>query len=317
MSENATGASSQNLLVGIGLVAFAGCLLATQDAIIKQMVVRVSPFQMSAIRFALHAAYVVVFFRLRGNRIGLRTAHLGLQFARAASLLASSLSMHLSLLYLPLSQATVVQFLGPLIVTVLSVLFLGERIGRRRVGALVAGFAGVVMIIGPEMGSGANFAWLLPFMSAVFSAIYVLLTRRLSHPDEAGPALLLLPVLCMSMLVPVQPFVWQPLSVSDLGLVLILSWTGAASHVAIQLGMRSAPASVLSPFLYSQVLFACAIGIFVFSDSFGPPAIIGTALIVGAGLAIWWIERKRSSAKREASADGVIQSKGDCHAPAE
>lgn len=279
------------LLAGIGLVALSGCLLATQDALVKDLATRHSPFQIGVLRFTLHGIFVALILSAAGQRRIWRTSRPGLHLARACGLLGASMCMHVALIHVPLSQATVIQFLSPLVVTLLSVLFLGETIGWRRSTALVAGFSGVLAIMAPKLeGGGLSLYWALPLGSAVSSAVYVLLTRRVSDPDEAVPGMALLPLICAALLLPLQPFVWVPFSAADLGLVAVMACLGTASHVCLQIGLRSGPASVLSPFLYSQVIFAAILGVVFFADPLGLWFGLGTVLIVGGGLAIWWIE---------------------------
>lgn len=268
--------------------------MATQDAIVKELSARVSPFQIAILRFSIHSVLLIAFIRLTGRPGAFRTRRPGLQVVRALTLLGSGLCMHLSIMHIPLAQATVIQFLSPLLVTLFSVMFLDERIGWRRTTALVLGFAGTIAVVGPNVGAGMSPAWALPLMSAASVATYLLLTRRLSDPSENLPSFVLMPLICIAALVPVQPFVWVPLSPSDAAVILLLGLIGTAAHVGLQLGLRIAPASVLSPFLYSQVLFAGILGVIFFSDPLGPGLLLGSALIVGSGLAIWWIERPRA-----------------------
>ncbi|MGY3439806.1 MULTISPECIES: DMT family transporter [unclassified Marinovum] len=282
------------MLAGMGLVALAGVILATQDAAIKEMTARHSPIQIAFVRYGWHALFVAVFLWAAGKRQVYRTRRLPLHIARAGLLLIASLSMFLAIAQIPLSQATVIQFLSPLVVTLLSVLFLGERIGWRRITALCLGFTGVLVVIGPRLaGTAPSLVWLLPLLSAFGSAGYVLMTRRLSAAEEAAPAMALMPVLCFVALLPAQWVFWSPVSPLDMVFLAGLGLTGTLAHVAIQIGMQAAPASILSPFLYSQVIFAGLWGVVFFDDPMSAAFFLGTALIVGAGLAIWWIERPR------------------------
>ncbi|WP_417522854.1 DMT family transporter [Marinovum sp.] len=283
------------MLAGIGLVALAGVILATQDAAIKEMTARHSPIQIAFVRYFWHAIFVAILLRALGRRQVYRTRHLPLHLVRAGLLLIASLSMFVAIAHIPLSQATVIQFLSPLVVTLLSVLFLGERIGWRRITALCLGFCGVLVVIGPGAGGagGPTLVWLLPLLSAFGSAGYVLMTRRLSAPDEAAPAMALMPVLCFAALLPAQLIFWTAVTPTDMVILAGLGLTGTLAHVAIQMGMQAAPASILSPFLYSQVITAALWGVVFFNDPMSAGFVLGTTLIVGAGLAIWWIERPR------------------------
>ena len=283
------------MLAGMGLVALAGVILATQDAAIKEMSARHSPIQIAFVRYGWHAVFVAAFLLATGKRGIYRTRILPLHLARAGLLMTASLSMFVAIAHIPLSQATVIQFLSPLVVTLLSVLFLGERIGWRRITALCLGFTGVLVVIGPGLGGadGPTLVWLLPLLSAFGAAGYVLMTRRLSGPEESAPAMALMPVLCFAALLPAQLVFWTPLTPADMAILATLGLSGTLAHVAIQIGMQAAPASILSPFLYSQVITAGLWGAVFFDDPMSAGFFLGTALIIGAGLAIWWIERPR------------------------
>ncbi|MBT8152697.1 DMT family transporter [Epibacterium ulvae] len=298
--ETTAGASSvapasRTMLIGIGLIVLAGGFLAVQDATVKEMTARLSPFQISFLRYGWHAIFVALYLTSTGHRSIYVTAQFPLQVARALTLVGGSLAFHVAISVIPLSQATVILFLSPLIVTLLSVVFLKERIGWRRTTALCLGFMGVVVVISPQLdgGAGLSLIWLLPLIAACGSACYVLLTQRLTGSSEFVPALALMPLLCSLALVPMQPFVWQPISTSDFIVIMGLGVTGTLAHVCIQFGMRVASASVLAPFLYSQVVFAAVLGLIFFDEVVGLGFVLGTLLIVGAGLVIWWIERPR------------------------
>lgn len=282
------------MLAGMGLVALAGCILATQDAAIKAMTARHSPIQIAFVRYGWHSIFIAVFLLATGKRGIYRTRVLPLHLVRAGLLMTASLSMFVAIAYIPLSQATVIQFLSPLVVTLLSVLFLGERIGWRRITALCMGFTGVLVVIGPQLtGAEPSLVWLLPLLSAFGAAGYVLMTRRLSAPEEVAPSMALMPVICFFALLPAQAVFWSSVAPIDMLILALLGLTGTLAHVAIQFGMQAAPASILSPFLYSQVIVAGFWGVVFFDDPMNSGFYFGTLLIVGAGLAIWWIERPR------------------------
>ncbi|TNF18382.1 MAG: DMT family transporter [Rhodobacteraceae bacterium] len=283
------------MLAGMGLIVVAGGLMAVQDAVVKDMTSRLSPFQISFVRYGWHSVFVALYLTAAGHRSIYATSQFPLQAARALALVAGSLAVHVAITVVPLSQATVILFLSPLIVTLLSVVFLNERIGWRRTTALCAGFSGVVVVIGPQSGGGAGLSliWLLPVASAVCSACYVLLTRRLSGPAEFVPAMALMPLVCTLALAPAQPLMWRAIGWTGFAVLILLGVTGTLAHVCIQLGMRVASASILAPFLYSQVVFASLLGLLFFDEVVGFGFFLGTVLIVGSGLAIWSIERPR------------------------
>ncbi len=288
--------------MGAGLVVCAGCMFASQDAIAKHLTADHSPFQVAWLRFALHAVLVGIWLHLRGHHRYLRTSRLPLQLARATALLAVSLSMYWAVSLIPLAQATVIQFLSPIIVTLLSVAFLGERIGWRRVLAISAGFFGVVVVMAPEIGA-LSYAMLLPLITAFCLAIFVLLTRQLSDPAEALPAFGLMPLICAVLLLPSLPFVWSAISIENMPLFLLMGLCGTAAHIFLQYGLQIASASTMAPFLYAQVIWAAGLSILIFEDILTISFFFGAAVIISSGVAIWWLEHH--ARRRPSSPQGV------------
>jgi len=279
--------SSMALWAGAGLVVIAAFLFASHDAIAKTLSKSHSPFQVAWLRFLLHAIIVGAWLYLRGHHRYLYTQKLQLHSLRALALVLVSVSMYWAVSLIPLSLATAIQFLSPIIVTLISVVYLRERIGWRRSVAIVFGFLGVVIVIAPGVISG-GVALLIPLFTACALAIYVLLTRQLSAPSEALPAIGLMPIICALILSPIMPFVWQSMAWQDLPLILVMAVFGAMSHICLQIGLGFASASVMAPFLYSQVVWATLLGVLFYSDPIGLSFVLGASIIVGSGVAIWW-----------------------------
>ena len=290
------GQAAPAFRLGAGLVVLAGRVFATQDAIAKSLTANYSPFQVVWIRFALHAFFVAIWMHARGHHHYLQTRRLPLQTMRAVALVVVSASMYWSVSLIPLAQATVVQFFSPIVVTILSVIFLGEQIGWRRCCAIVAGFFGVIIVMAPN-ATNLNIAAFLPVVTACALAVFVLLTRRLSSPDEAQPAFGLMPLICALIVLPVMPFVWRSVNLADVPWIITLGLCGTIAHICLQQGLRVASAATMAPFLYAQVLCAAALSAVFFEDPLGPSFGIGAAFIIGSGVAIWWFEHHANRAE--------------------
>ncbi|WP_271845520.1 DMT family transporter [Cognatishimia sp. SS12] len=272
------------------MVTISGAFLASQDALVKLLVAENSVFQIAWLRHTLHAVIVTsILLILHGPKI-FKTKAPKLHMARAAALITLTLLLYSAFQVMSLAEATVLMFLGPVLVTVLSVLVLKERIGPRRVVSVVLGFVGVTAVIGPIFDA-MSFAVFLPLAAALCMATFILLSRRLSGPEEAKTAFISLPILASLALLPIQPFVWSAMSLNEFLITVCLASLGSAGQVLLQTGLSYASASILAPFLYGQAIFASVLSVLFFGDVLGVGFYIGGLLIVGSGIAIWWFER--------------------------
>jgi drug/metabolite transporter (DMT)-like permease len=193
-----------------------------------------------------------------------RTPRLPMQLARGALLPFSSLCFFSALKYLPLAEATAINYGTPILVIVLAIVFLGERITRPRMALVLAGIAGMFLIVRPGsvVFQGAAF-WAIG--SAVFYGTFQILTRILAGEDSR--VLLLYPALvarrCLTALLPFLGIGYA----MPLGTRPSSPWpacSGTFGHFLFILAFQRAPASVLSPYTYVQLVFAIIIGWVIF-----------------------------------------------------
>ncbi len=219
-------------------------------------------------------------------------------------LLTCTFLMYEALSRVPLADATAVLFFTPIVVTILSVVVLGERIGLHRIGAVLAGFCGMLLILRPGIGS-FHPALFLALGGSVLNAAYLLLTRRLAgREDSASTQFNTTAAGALVMSVVVIP-VWQTPDLPTLFLLLAIGLFGTIGHFLLVSAFSYAPASLLSPFLYTQVLTAAAVSVVLFGDPLHPATVAGTAVLVGSGLYIWWRENRTRA--RADSADPALQ----------
>ena len=220
-----------------------------------------------------------------------RTRRPVMQLARAGLLVVTICLLFAGFVWLPIAEATVLNFMAPIFVALLSAPLLGERVDAHRWLAVAAGFAGVIVIVRP--GSGiAHFAALFPLASALSFAGFQLMTRIVSRTDStlatvfhtgAGTCL------WSSLIV---PFVWTPMSGRQwLGFVA-LGTLGTCAHICLVRAFTLAPAALVSPFTYTKLLWVTILGFFVFGDLPGANTLAGSALIVAGGLYVVHRERR-------------------------
>jgi drug/metabolite transporter (DMT)-like permease len=218
-----------------------------------------------------------------------------LQVARGFSILGSLTFIFASLQYLPLAEATVINFTGPLFMVALAGPMLGEKVGWRRWAAVIVGLVGAMIVVRP--GSEV-FQWaaLLPIGSALFFAIFQLITRKLAGQDSAMTTLLYTQVVAAAGAVLTAPFFWTPVTAHQLGYAFLAGVVGLAAHICMFNAFRLADASLLAPINYTRIVASVLLGYFMFGDLPDFYTIVGGAVIIGSGLFVIWRE---TQARRE------------------
>jgi S-adenosylmethionine uptake transporter len=220
-------------------------------------------------------------------------------FARGFLIASATLMFFASLKVLPMADAISIFFVEPFILTLISAVFLGEKIGWRRIGAICFGFAGALIIIRPSY-SVFGMASLLPIGAACAFAIYLALTRSLAQAGDpysmqltAGISGFLVMSAALAfgwfndveVLTPVVPDAFQ------WGLLALLGLIGTGAHLLVVNAFKRAPASLLAPFQYLEIISATLLGFLIFGDFPDTATWIGIGIIVGSGLYVLHRER--------------------------
>lgn len=216
-----------------------------------------------------------------------------LQLGRGAMLFITISMLFMALAYMPLADAIAISFAAPLFITVLAVPLLSERVGAHRIGAVLAGLAGVAIVMRP--GAGV-FEWaaLLALASALFFAFFQLATRVLAATEPPFTTLLYTGIgalVCSSLVV---PFFWAPISVFELTVFAVIGGLGVGAHICMIRAYAFTQASFLAPFNYAKLLWAVVLGYLIFGDVPQLHVIAGSLVIVASGLYVLYRERGRS-----------------------
>lgn len=286
MSESNTGQKS--IIFAIFLTVLGGASLAIMDAISKELTSYFEVIQVLWSRYFFHALIVLIYLFFNQPLIVFKTNAPKIQILRSFSLFGATLAMYTSLKYIPLADAAAVQFSAPVLVTILSGLFLGEKIGIRRYLAVMTAFLGVLIIIQP----GASFRWvmILPMITALLVAIFLIQTRQLNDVDGPYTTLFYSTLVGMIILIFVVPFFWKQPNYHEFLMMCLQGGFGAIGHLAIIKGLQYATASFLSPFLYSQLIVASLVSVIYLGDPLTYEIILGSGLIVLSGIYIWYRE---------------------------
>lgn len=278
-------------LKGLLLVILATFLFSSHDALSKYLSGFYPVVMVVWARYMVHTLLMAgIFLPQSGLRV-LRTKRPLLQLARSLCLLGTSLFFTTGLLFIPLAEATAVNFLAPVLVTALSVPLLKEKVSRGQWLAVICGFIGVLIIVHPG-GELFTPAILLPFCSALFFCFYQLLTRKLAQHDSPTTSNFfagLCNTLIMSALV---PFFWQVPSLGHGLLMLALGTCGMTAHLFLTQAFRLAAPALLAPFGYCQIVFAGLLGWLLFNHTPDLSALVGIVVICLSGLAAAWQQRR-------------------------
>ncbi|SEQ26255.1 DMT family transporter [Pseudomonas sp. NFPP19] len=284
---------AEHPIKGIALICLAVLLFASHDTLSKYLSAFYPIVMVVWARYVVHTLLMLVVFVPRsGFSAVVRTKRPGLQLLRALCLIGTSLLFTTGLRYIPLAEATAVNFLAPLLVTALSVPFLRERVSRAQWLAVLAGFVGVLIVVRP---GGALFtpAILLPLGSALCFGFYQLLTRKLSGVDSPTTSNFLTGILNSLIMSALLPFFWSTPTLVH-GLFMIgLGTCGMLGHMLLTQAFRHAAPAMLAPFSYGQILFAGLFGYLIFDHTPDQYALVGIAVICLSGLAVAWAQRKR------------------------
>ncbi|WP_422422494.1 DMT family transporter [Pseudomonas sp. GZD-222] len=278
-------------LRGILLVVVAMFLFASHDALSKYLAGFYPIIWVVWARYLVHTLLMMAIFLPQSGLRVLRTRRPGLQALRALCLLGTSLLFTTALQYIPMAEATAVNFLAPLLVTALSLPLLGEKVTRGQWVAVLVSFVGVTVIIHP---GGALFtpAVLLPFGSALCFCFYQLLTRKLSGIDSPTTSNFFTGGLNTLVMSAIVPMFWQIPSLIHGLMALALGTCGMIAHLSLTQAFRHAPPAMLAPFSYCQIVFAGILGLVLFGHSPDMAGLVGIALICLSGLGAAWLQRK-------------------------
>jgi drug/metabolite transporter (DMT)-like permease len=283
-----------------GAVALFACL----DATAKYLGNELDPMQVTWARYT--SAFVLTLFVSNPltHPALVRTRRLKLQIVRSLLLLGSTAFNFLALRWLQLDEALSIIFTFPFIVAIISGPMLGEWIGWRRWCAIAVGFGGVLLITRPGFG-GMHPAALISLAATICYGFYAVITRIVSRSDSNQTSLFYGNFIGALVMLPVIPFVWQTPSSWLVALMLLATGVlGSTGHFCLIAGHKLAPASVLSPFVYTQLLWVVILGYLVFGQVPTGWTIAGAAIVIASGLYLLHRERKRG---QSAASEGVLE----------
>lgn len=280
-------------LIGMAFMLAACALFPVMNGIVKFLGEQYDPKQVVWFRITTHLVLVALVFVPRMGTQLFRTRHIGAQAIVSVMMLLSTLCYFTAAKYVGVADAIAVSFVAPLAVVFLAWPLLGERITAIRLGAVVLGFIGVLIVIRPG-SSVFQPASLLLLGSALCYAIYQIYIRRLAGIDHPATSIFYSVLLGSVIMTCVVPFVWTtPKSWQHWALFFSTGAIGALGHYCVARAMTYASANFIAPFNYTQIIGSVIVGYLMFAEMPDLYVWLGTALIVSAGFMVGWSGRKR------------------------
>ena len=315
-----------NPAAGIALVIVAILAISVNDMLIKLLSGGYPLHQMVFTRSVIGIIFTLFLVQYEGGWQILRTRTPGLHLLRGMMLVTANLTFFSALAVLSLAEATAIFFVGPLLITLLSVPILGEKVGPMRLGAVVVGFIGVIVMTKPWQGSEARdvsvMIYLLPLIAAFTYAMTQVLTRKLAPSTKASVMAVYLQGLFIvvsagfwvvagdghyaeglesdSLIFLLRAWVWP--EGRDLYLFVLLGLNAAVIGYTLAQAYRQADAAIVAPFEYLGLPLAVFWGWYIWGEL--PDAIVtlGILLILGSGVFVFLREqqkKRRALAVRE------------------
>lgn len=279
---------------GALLMVATMAVFAAQDGVSKLLARDYHPLFFVTVRYWAFALFVLALLSRRpgGLSAATRSARPFFQISRGLLLVVEILVMMIAFDRLGLAETHAIFASYPLILTALSPLVLGERVGAIRWAAVGIGFVGVVLILAPGGGVwNPDAAWAVA--SAFLMAAYGAATRYAGRDDPAEVSVFYTAVSGAAALSIIGPFYFAAAPLIDWAWMGALCITGSLGHYLLIRAYATSEASALQPYAYLQLVFASAIGVIFFGEALRPELVIGAAIVVAAGLVVALRERRR------------------------
>jgi len=284
-------------MAGILLQLCALMIFVMMDTLLKVMVADFPVLQLIWARFIFSFITVAIALRIVMGRLPWRSRAPGLQALRSLLLGGCSILFTAALARIPLADATAVGFASPLITVALAALLLREKVSLRRWCGVALGFIGVMVALRPPFLTGAplHWAYLLPLGTAIMFAFYQILTRRLAALDDSRVTIFHTGLAAGIATSLAQPLVFVAPGPMDWGILVAVGVLGAVSHGLLVLAYARAPASLLAPLSYTQLVWASLAGILVFGDWPDEITLLGAVIIAAGGVLTALPQRRRAT----------------------
>lgn len=269
-------------------------------SLIKATASHVPPGEAVFFRSFFAMPVIIAWLAMRGElRTGLKaSAPMGHVWRGVVGTMAMGLGFA-GLGYLPLPEVTAIGYAAPLLTVIFAAMFLGEDVRLFRISAVVLGLIGVMIVLSPRLtvvpgvdNDAATLGAMLVLGGAVFAALAQVFVRKLVVKEKTSAIVFYFSLTATVLSLATLPFGWVIPAPTEAALLVLAGVMGGVGQIFLTSSYREADASVVAPFDYASMLFALAIGYWVFDEVPTLIMLAGASLVVTAGVLIIWRERK-------------------------
>jgi len=291
------------------LMAFG--LFSTHDLVVKFLGLSYAAPQI--IFFSVLFGFpLIIFILIRDSGGGsLRPVHPWWTVARGAMSAISGGAVYYAISVLPLTQLYPILFSTPLLITLMAIPILGERVGPHRAVAVVVGMIGVIVVLQPGVAA-FSIGHLAALVAAAASAFNSIIMRKVGRAERTVVLQLYPLIVNLVIMGALLPFFYVPMQLVDLGASAVVAALALSAVACLVAAYRAAPAVVVAPMQYSQIIWASLFGLLFFDDSMDRMTLLGTAIIIASGVYIVLREDKR---RADGSTQPVLRSRSRAGTP--
>jgi drug/metabolite transporter (DMT)-like permease len=288
---------ADRILRAILAIVVSMALFSVLNAMSKTLSQHLPVIEVLWARYFFALVFMLVLFLPRSGRKLFEIRRLDTQLVRGALLFFSSLFYFNGIAHLPLATAAAISLTSPIIVTALSPRLLGEQVGIRRWAAVGVGFAGALIVVRPGH-EGFDWHVLLIVASTVCSSFYQIFSRRYGQTERADASATVATIVGTVAATPFVPFEWvTPITTWHAVLFVGMGIMAGVGHYFLTIAYSQAPAAVVTPFNYTQLIGSAIMGYIVFHDFPDMWTWVGSAVIIASGLYIGYREHIRHRGK--------------------
>ncbi|MCY4542056.1 MAG: DMT family transporter [Rhodobacteraceae bacterium] len=273
---------------GILTMVFAMFFLSCMDAMVKSMSSRYDIYFLVWVRY-LGQALIVLILVLPELRTTLRTKHIALQLARSLCVFAGAVFFFIGLSTIELATATALLQVSPLLIALVAYLTLGESLGWKKLGSVMAGLLGALLIVRPGLAAFDPFS-IFPLAAAAAFAGYAVITRFLSSSESVWTSFFYTALIGAVASCLFVPFFWTTPPLADIPVLLMLAGFGTIGQYLVIRALFLAQVSVLAPIGYSSLVFSAAFGMMIFGEFPDMWTILGALMVTASGLFVWHLQ---------------------------
>lgn len=290
-----------NVPAGIALQLSATVFFAIMSALARLVADEVPSGQIVFFRSAFGLLPLIAW--LLWNRCLARAVATRQPFGHVLRGLIGVGSMWLSfaaLAFIPLAEAVAFTYTTPLVAVILAAILLGERVPAFRWGVLGIGFCGIGLMLWPSFshaslgaGEGPLTGAILALGGAIGAGFALTQVRQLTRSETAEAIVFYFSIVSACVGLATLPFGWVMPNLRTIAILIGLGTSGGLGQICMTVATRYAPASVVAPLNYATLLWATVFGVVVFGEWPSRLVVLGAAVVIGAGLALIWRERRR------------------------